>query len=73
MHAQNLGVLVAPVRALQAKIRPGMDGNLTWTSMNIDAYLLRLHQGLAQFSELITGQSQSPVYHANVAAAGPPP
>eukprot|EP00217_Crustomastix_stigmatica_P013603 CAMPEP_0183798542 /NCGR_PEP_ID=MMETSP0803_2-20130417/19119_1 /TAXON_ID=195967 /ORGANISM="Crustomastix stigmata, Strain CCMP3273" /LENGTH=4519 /DNA_ID=CAMNT_0026043227 /DNA_START=42 /DNA_END=13598 /DNA_ORIENTATION=- len=37
---------------LEKKIQPGMF-ILTWTSMNIDAYLHRIHNGLAKLEELI--------------------
>ncbi len=38
--------LLAPhVEDLELKLRPGMV-TLTWTSMNIDSYLLHVHQGL---------------------------
>jgi dynein heavy chain len=38
---------------LEKKIQPGMY-ILTWTSMNIDGYLHRIHNGLARLEELIT-------------------
>ena len=37
---------------LERKVQPGMV-SLTWQSMNIDAYLERIHLGLEQFDELI--------------------
>eukprot|EP00762_Andalucia_godoyi_P000483 ANDGO_03248.mRNA.1 Dynein gamma chain len=37
---------------LDKKIQPGMT-ILTWTSMNIDGYLHRVHSGLARFEELV--------------------
>ncbi|CAD7698753.1 unnamed protein product [Ostreobium quekettii] len=37
---------------LERKLSPGMY-SLTWTSMNIDGYLHRVHQGLARLEELV--------------------
>lgn len=45
--------LLAPhVEDLELKLRPGMV-TLTWTSMNIDAYLNHVHQGLKKLEQLI--------------------
>ena len=39
---------------LEAKLRVGMDGNLTWTSMSIDGYLIRVREGLEKFDDLVS-------------------
>ena len=39
---------------LEAKLRIGMDGNLTWTSMSIEGYLDRVKEGIAKFDELVS-------------------
>eukprot|EP01047_Picozoa_sp_COSAG01_P062772 COSAG01_NODE_8035_length_2947_cov_3.654846_1_plen_857_part_10 len=39
---------------LEAKLRVGMDGNLTWTSMSIDGYLQRVENCLEKFDNLVT-------------------
>lgn len=38
---------------LERRLQPGMVA-LTWTSMNIDVYLHRVHQGLARFGDLLS-------------------
>ena len=52
---------------LEKKIQPGMF-ILTWTSMNIDGYLHRIHTGLARLEELIRKARPAPP-----ARAAPPP
>ena len=38
---------------MERKVQPGMV-TLTWTSMNIDGYLHRIHSGLAKLDDLVT-------------------
>ena len=38
---------------LESKLRVGMDGNLTWTSMSIETYLERVHAALTAFDDLV--------------------
>jgi len=40
------------VEDLEIKLRPGMV-TLTWTSMNIESYLERVHEGLNKMEQLI--------------------
>jgi dynein heavy chain len=47
-----LEMLGPHLRDLENRLRPGMY-SLTWTSMNIDGYLNRVHDGLARVEELI--------------------
>ena len=47
-----LEMLGPHLRDLENRLRPGMY-SLTWTSMNIDGYLNRIHDGLARVEELI--------------------
>jgi dynein heavy chain len=45
-------LLIPHVEDLELKLRPGMV-TLTWTSMNIDAYLQNVHGGLRKLEQLI--------------------
>eukprot|EP00741_Cyanophora_paradoxa_P017811 tig00021017_g17202.t1 len=46
-------LLKAHLQDLERKIQPGMT-TLTWTSMNIDAYLHRIHHGLSKLEDLVS-------------------